>query len=71
MDQFRERLEDVPKPVFVHCASGKRAGAFTMMATAVEQGMNGETALQKAREMGFECDVPQLEQFVKTYIDKA
>ena len=35
----------------------------------VEQGMTGEQTLQKAKEMGFECDQPQLEQFVRQYVD--
>ena len=39
------------------------------MHMAVEQGMTGEQTLQKAEEMGFECDQPELEQFVKDYVD--
>jgi len=70
VDTFRQRLAELPKPVFVHCASGKRSGAFTMMHVAVNEKMSGEQAMQKAQEMGFECDVPELEAFVKSYIDK-
>lgn len=70
VDQFREKYPDLPKPVFAHCKSGKRAGAMVMMHMAVEQGMTGEQTLQKAKEMGFECDQPELEQFVKGYVDK-
>jgi uncharacterized protein (TIGR01244 family) len=69
VDQFREKFADLPKPVFAHCKSGKRAGAMVMMNVAVEQGMTGDQTLQKAKEMGFECDVPQLEQFVRQYVD--
>ena len=69
VDQFRERYPDLPKPVFAHCKSGKRAGAMVMMNMAVEQGMTGDQTLQKAKEMGFECDQPQLEQFVRQYVD--
>ena len=36
---------------------------------AVEEGMSGDEAVQKAEDMGFECDVPELEAFVKKYID--
>lgn len=70
VNQFRERLANLPGPVFVHCRSGKRAGAFTMMHTAVVRGMSGEEALQQAKDMGFECDMPQLEEFVKKYVDQ-
>ena len=68
-DQFRDQYPNLPKPVFAHCKSGKRAGAMVMMHMAVEQGMTGEQTLQKAEEMGFECDQPELEQFVKDYVD--
>ncbi|MEO9933905.1 protein tyrosine phosphatase family protein [Rhodopirellula bahusiensis] len=69
VDQFREQYQSLPKPVFAHCKSGKRAGAMMMMHTAVEQGISGEQALEKAKEMGFECDQPELEQFVKQYVN--
>lgn len=69
VDQFREKLTELPKPVFAHCKSGKRAGAMVVMDMAVEQGMTGEQTLQKAKEMGFECDQPELEQFVQSYVD--
>ena len=69
VDQFREKFAELPKPVYAHCKSGKRAGAMVMMHMAVEQGMTGDQTLQKAKEMGFECDQPQLEQFVREYVD--
>lgn len=69
VDQFREKLTELPKPVFAHCKSGQRAGAMVVMDMAVEQGMTGEQTLQKAKEMGFECDQPELKQFVRSYVD--
>ena len=59
---------DLPKPVFAHCKSGERAGAMVMMNMAVEQGMTGEETLQKAKEMGFGSNQPELEQFVRNYV---
>lgn len=70
VDRFREKLEDLPRPVYVHCASGKRSGAFVMMHLAVEQGMTGKETVDKATSMGFECDTPELEKFVTTYVDQ-
>ena len=69
VDQFRKKFPDLPKPVFAHCKSGKRAGAMVMMHMAVEQGLTGEQTLQHAEKMGFECDQPQLKEFVKSYVD--
>ncbi len=71
VDNFRGQLTKLPAPIFVHCASGKRAGAFAMMHAALEQGFSGEQALQTAEQMGFECDQPRLKQFVKNYIDES
>jgi len=69
VDEFRRQITKLPKPIFVHCASGKRAGAFVMIHTALEQGLSGEEALRTAEQMGFECDQPKLKEFVKNYID--
>lgn len=69
VDQFRQKYADLPKPIFAHCKSGKRAGAMVMMHTAVERGMSGEETLKQAEQMGFECDQPELKDLVKNYVD--
>lgn len=68
VDTFRRKLDEAPKPTFVHCRLGKRAGAFVMMDRAVEKDMGGEKTLQSAENMGFECDEEALAQFVKSYV---
>lgn len=68
-DEFRQRLSSLEKPVFVHCGTGRRAGAFVMMDQAIHEGWSGEDTLKKADDMGFECDVPAIKDFVKTYVD--
>jgi uncharacterized protein (TIGR01244 family) len=70
VDQFRQELSRLPAPMFVHCATGKRSGAFVMMHMAVEAGMSGDETLEKAAQMGFECDVPELKEFVENYVDR-
>jgi len=70
VDGFRELLRDLPRPIYVHCASGKRSGAFVMMHLAVEEGMKGRETVEQAASMGFECDTPELEQFVTSYVDQ-
>ena len=43
---------------------------MVMMHLAAEQGMTGEQVIEKAEEIGFECDTPELEEFVKSYVDR-
>ncbi len=69
VDDFRKQFDNLEKPIYAHCKSGKRVGAFVMMHMACEQGWTGEETLKKAEEMGFECDKPELVDFVKTYVD--
>jgi uncharacterized protein (TIGR01244 family) len=70
VDRFREAIGRLPRPILLHCTSGKRSGAMTMMHVASEQGMTGDEAIAKAESMGFECDTPELEAFVKNYVDR-
>ncbi len=69
VDEFRRELSVLPKPVFIHCHKGKRAGAFTMMHLAVTAGQSGDETLKQAEQMGFQCDVPALKELVKNYVD--
>ncbi|MDN3515669.1 MAG: protein tyrosine phosphatase family protein [Candidatus Brocadia sp.] len=70
VDQFCKEIELLPTPVFVHCHTGKRAGAFTMMHVGLKEGLTGEEALQKAMSIGFACDMPQLKDFFINYINQ-
>jgi uncharacterized protein (TIGR01244 family) len=70
VDRFREKAAGLPSPVLVHCPSGKRSGAMVMMHLASEQGMSGKQVIEKAEEIGFECDTPELEAFVESYVER-
>lgn len=70
VDGFRRRLSELPRPVFAHCASDKRSGAFLMMHVAAELGMSGEETVGKAAETGFACVTPELASFVRSYVDQ-
>jgi uncharacterized protein (TIGR01244 family) len=69
VDDFRRSLDDLPQPVFLHCASGKRAGAMTLMALAADKGWDGETALQEGKARGIDLTEEKIGQFVKSYAD--
>ena len=70
VDNFRQELESLPTPIVVHCKSGKRSGAFVMMHIGCQKNMSGEEVIEQAENMGFECDVPELEQFLKKYVNE-
>jgi uncharacterized protein (TIGR01244 family) len=69
VDQFRDRYNQWPKPVFVHCKSGKRAGAFALLHLAAEFGWDGWQALDEADQMGIELDRQPLRDSVAAYAD--
>ncbi|TXK76271.1 beta-lactamase hydrolase domain-containing protein [Mesonia sp. K4-1] len=70
VDNFRQELESLPTPIVVHCKSGKRSGAFVMMHIECQKNMSGEEVIEQAENMGFECDVPELELFLKKYVNE-
>lgn len=67
---FKETLATMPKPVYVHCHTGKRSGALSMLHLGVESRLSGEEVLDRAEEMGFECEDERLASFVKRYMDE-
>lgn len=69
VDDFRRSLDDLPQPVFLHCGSGKRAGAMTLMALAADKGWDGETALAEGRLRGIDLSQEKIGQFVRDYAD--
>lgn len=69
VDRFCEQVAHLPKPVYIHCASGKRSGAFTMMDRGVEQNLSGQEVVDRAVQMGFLDGVPALEKLVRDYVD--
>jgi uncharacterized protein (TIGR01244 family) len=69
VDQFRQEYPNLPKPIFAHCKSGKRAAAMALMNLAVEKGMTGAETLQEADHLGIELGQPELEAFIKSYVD--
>ena len=70
VDGFRRALTELPKPVLLHCTSGKRSGAMTVMHVASERGLSGDEALDWAADIGFSCDNEDLESFVRGYVDR-
>lgn len=70
VDRFRDQFMALPSPVFVHCKSGMRSGAFAIMHMASERGQSGDQAIERAMDLGFECDKPEIKDFVRNYVDR-
>jgi uncharacterized protein (TIGR01244 family) len=68
VDMFRHDLKQLMGPVYVHCGSGARSGAFAMMHYAVEKGLSPEAAFQKAGELGLNIEDDKLKDFMRRYI---
>lgn len=69
--QVLECIDEMPKPVLIHCGISMRAGAMALMNMATRQGLTAEQAFEKAEEIGFDCNAyPQMKEFFKSYIDK-
>ncbi|MBV6623004.1 MAG: protein tyrosine phosphatase family protein [Rivularia sp. (in: Bacteria)] len=71
IDQILEKIDQLPKPLLIHCASGMRAGAMALMNIAIHEEMTTQEAFQTAQKLGFDCSSsPKLKEILEQYIDK-
>lgn len=69
-DQVLTQLDELPKPVLVHCGSALRAGVMVLAYLGTRQGKSAEEVLEEGRQAGFTAidSKPPLKQFVEEYI---
>lgn len=60
-------LENLAKPVLIHCGAGLRAGAIGVIATAIEQDWSLKQLTQKSEEIGLNLEQPHLKQFIQQH----
>lgn len=70
LDRVGAALRDAPKPVLIHCASGKRAGMTAVVHSAVETGMPGREMLEMARNLDLVFGDPEQQQVFADYVDQ-
>ncbi|BAY10099.1 glutathione S-transferase N-terminal domain-containing protein [Calothrix sp. NIES-2098] len=58
-------IDNLPKPILVHCAAGARATAIALIANASQQQLTPEEIKLKAQELGLNLDQPHLKQFLQ------
>jgi uncharacterized protein (TIGR01244 family) len=67
-DEFLKLTDDpANRPMFIHCASAARVGAFWMIRRVLRDRWTEEAALAEARKVGL-TSFPVLEEFAKRYI---
>ncbi|MEH2193287.1 MAG: sulfur transferase domain-containing protein [Nostoc sp.] len=59
-----QEIENLPKPILIHCAAGARAGGIALIANAISEGLTHEEISQKAQELGLNLEQPHLKQFL-------
>lgn len=67
-DDLSRKLQDLPAPVLIHCASGARAAGMAVAICAVGENWDLQTAARKADEAGIALP-PALAPKVAAYID--
>lgn len=65
IEEFSARMDELPKPVYVHCQGGTRAGAFCLMHLGQKKGWTGEQAFAEGEKAGYKCDSDNLRRFVR------
>lgn len=73
--EFRSKIHTLPRPIYIHCRWGKRAGALTWTVVAEERGLSGKEALATADRMGLTATPkyrwkPLIRKFVREYLDR-
>lgn len=68
--RFREEVSRLQKPVFVHCASGKRSGTFAFMHDAIDRGLSGREMMERAEEAGVLYGPQEIREEVRAFVDQ-
>lgn len=59
-----EAVENLPKPILIHCAGGARAGGIALIVEAIQGSLTYQEIAQKANELGINLEQPHLKQFL-------
>ncbi len=70
LDRFDALLRELPKPVFVHCASGKRSGSFALACAAIGAGLSGDKVLEHIAEAGAAYGSEEMRQTIRRWVDR-
>ncbi|MCS6812819.1 MAG: sulfur transferase domain-containing protein [Cyanobacteria bacterium] len=70
--QISEQIDQLPKPVLMHCSLGLRSAGIALLRAGVNQGITVEEFLQRTAAMGLNFDDrPSLKRFFLDYITQS
>ena len=69
VDRFRDEMESLPAPIYIHCKGGTRAAALLALHRAAESGKSSEEALRDAEQLGAPVDMPEYREFFREYVE--
>lgn len=70
VDRFRDEMESLPAPVYIHCKGGTRAAALLALHRATESGKSSEEALRGAERLGAPVEMPEYREFFCNYVEQ-
>ncbi|WP_421658895.1 beta-lactamase hydrolase domain-containing protein [Leptothermofonsia sp. ETS-13] len=67
--QVSEQIDQLPKPVLMHCSLGLRSTGIGLLRAGIDRGMTAEEFLRRTEAMGLNFnDRPSVKQFFVDYI---
>jgi protein tyrosine phosphatase (PTP) superfamily phosphohydrolase (DUF442 family) len=70
LDRFGAEMQRLPKPLFVHCTAGRRAGMFALAHVAIEHGNPGDSMLEMARHLDILYGPREQQKRFADYVDR-
>ncbi|MEH2359773.1 beta-lactamase hydrolase domain-containing protein [Nostoc sp.] len=71
LEAFKQVVKASPQPIYTRCASGLRAGVFTLLVLAEQEGWTEAQYLEKFQTLGIEQKPNSpLENFAHTYFEQ-
>ncbi|HYG88344.1 MAG TPA: sulfur transferase domain-containing protein [Azospirillum sp.] len=70
LNRVHRELAHVPKPAFVHCASGKRSGTLALMHEGLTRGWSGQQVVDRAEQMGMAYGSADVKDAIRHFVDR-
>jgi uncharacterized protein (TIGR01244 family) len=69
VERFRNEMDRLPAPVYVHCAEGTRARAMAMVHVAIEADRTWEEVLEIAASLGLAPECEETREHIRRYME--